>query len=133
MTAPTTRIRHAVKIISEADKPANLTELKAPLYTVKAELYKCTDYDEARAVFRNNKPANIKSNETGLFVRSVNTGIVYEPITADKVDIVTFDSDKIYVTENAKIIGCNDKAIYAYDTDGCLRQIKKENSFIILG
>ena len=130
MTA--TRIRQAVKVVSDNDIPANMnTVLSVPLYTVKAELLKCTDYDTARAVFRNNKPANIKADNNGLFVKSVNVGISYEPITCN-IDIVTFDGDKIFLTEKAEFIGMTDKVFYAKDTDGNIRQIKRDNSFIIL-
>ena len=130
MTA--TRIRHAVKIVSKDEIPENMnTVLSVPLYTVKAELLKCTDYDTARAVFRNNKPSNIKSDNNGLFVKSVNVGVSYEPIGCD-IDIVTFDGDKIFLTEHAQFIGMTDKCFYAKDTDGNTRQIKRDNSFIIL-
>ena len=130
MTA--TRIRQAVKVVSENDIPANVnTVLSVPLYTVKTELLKCVDYDAARAVFRNNKPSNIKSDNNGLFVKSVNVGVSYEPIVCD-IDIVTFDGDKIFLTEHAEFIGMTDKVFYAKDTDGNIRQIKRDNSFIIL-
>ena len=103
------------------------TLFKCPLYTVKNALMSCDSYDKARAVFRENKPVNIKGSD-GLFTTEVITGVQYTPIESD-FSIATFDGDRIVLTENPEFMGMTDKVIFVRDKDGKIRQLKKDVSF----
>lgn len=102
-------------------------KLTVPLYTVKNALMSCKTYDEARAVFRENKPVNIKGTD-GLFTTEVITGIQYKPIES-AFNIATFDGDRIVITETPEFMGMTDKVIFVRDKDGKIRCLKKDISF----
>lgn len=100
-----------------------------PLYAVDELVKSCTSRDEVRKVFRENKPVNYKEPvKDGIFITSVDEISGYDEIVLN-VNAYTISETDVFLSQNVKIIGYTDNAVYCEQSDGKIRMMKKDITF----
>ena len=103
-----------------------------PLYAVGNVIGDCKTRDDVRKMFRESKPINHKDMETkGIFITSIDSNTGYKEIE-QMVNAYTIDIDKVFLSENVKIIGHTDKFVYVEETDGKVRELRKDITFFTI-
>lgn len=121
-----------VRLSRENEEKTSAVEMKLLSATVYKQVISAKTLDEARAICREAKPLNVLNDRrVGIFKTSVAlTG--YSDISGIVANVVTFDANEGYVSENAKICGVvRDNLFVALKAgEGEKRTLNKANSYI---
>lgn len=124
----------AKKIVSNVETiPESINRVNEfPLFAVGNVIMDCKTRDDVRKMFRDAKPINVKDMETkGIFITSVDNVTGYNEIE-QTVNAYTIDIDKVFLSENVKIIGHTDKFIYVEMPDEKIRELRKDITFFTI-